>query len=236
MPVGIGRSIGGNGGFGIAAEAAARRAIQEPRLGADMEVTARLDGFFHRVQRHFQTLRHEIGHVELHPAHRFGLGVDIGRDLPAAMRGGGRQRQSPVGAARGQLVAGHGDAAHFDTIGPLGNKGQRRGNGRADAVAQHGHRLHRLAGAIDAALGIKPCIDGAGTGAAAHAAVGQIEGRTAQVQEGEVTVRPIRHHHHRLVAAGGLHQAGIEIGAAIAIGGDAGQFVVVVRHKRQLDA
>ena len=78
--------------------------------------------------------------------------------------------------------------------------------------------MHGFAGAIDAALGIEIGVDRAGRGAAADAAVGQIEGRAAQIEEAEIAVVAIGHHHDGLVAAGAAEQAGIEIGAADRIG------------------
>ena len=231
-----GIGIDGDGGFAVAGQVRGGRAVQELCLGPDMEILARRNRLFPRAERYFQPLGHKIGDIELHPADRIGLGVDIGADLPAAMRRAGRQIQIPGGASGQKLVATDGDAAHLDPVGALGHQGQRRVQCRAHPVTQHGHGAHRLAGAINAAFGIKPGIDGAGRGMTAHAAIGQIEGRTAQVQEREIAMLAVGHHHHRLIAAGGAHQARIEIGAAIAVGDGAGKLVVVARDQRHAHA
>ena len=116
---GIGIEVGLDRRIAIARQRAARCAIQEARFGADMEIAARLDGFVQRRQRHFQALGHEISDVELHPAHRFGLGINVRGDLPAAMRGGRAERQGPGRAAGGQPVAGYGYASDLDAIRAL---------------------------------------------------------------------------------------------------------------------
>ena len=231
-----GIGVGGNGRLGIAGQAAGGRAIQKARLGPQPEITARRDGLVQRGQGHFQALRHEVGHIELHPADGGRLGIDEGRHLPAAMRGAGGQRQAPGGGARRQPVARHGDAADLDAVGTLRHQGQRRRQGRANTIAQQRGGMDGFAGTIDAALGGQPGVHRAGAAAPAHATVGQVEGRTAQVQEGEIASVAIGHHHHRLVAAAGAQQPGVEIGPAAAVGDGGSQFVVVARHQGQLDA
>ena len=86
-----------------------------------------------------------------------------------------RTRQVPVGtaelsgtrhaAAARALIGQHG-AAEFDAVGPLDHQRQRpAGHGVALPVAQQRGEIDRLAGAIDAALGIDE-----GVGAGRHRA------------------------------------------------------------------
>ena len=69
-------------------------------------------------EHHLQPLRHEIGDVEADAAHGVGLGIDIGRHLPAAMRRGVGEHQMPVRGTAVQIGGRHHRLAEFDAVGP----------------------------------------------------------------------------------------------------------------------
>ena len=186
LEFGIGVEVARDLGGAFARQAGRRRAIEEAAFGADADRLAGVRDLGLRRQRHFKALRHEVGDVELHAADRIGLGIDIGGDLPAPVRRTVGEIEPPGAGARHQLVARNRDAGHFQAIRARRDQRQRRGHRRADAVAQHGGGLHGLAGAIDATLGIDIGIDRAGRLAPADAAVGQVEGGAAQIEEREV--------------------------------------------------
>ncbi len=146
------------------------------------------------------------------------------------------QVQHPGGGARLQPVTRNRGAPCFDAIGALRHQRQGRTQRCTDTVTQHRHQLHGLAGAINATLGIEERIRRAGRGTTAHAAIRQVKGRTAQVQQVEIIGRAIGHHHHGLFAAGGAEKPAGEIGAAIAAGDRGCQHIVVAGHQRQAHA
>ena len=83
--------------------------------------------------------------------------------------------------------SGTSDAAIFDAVRPLDHQRQRHvRRRRALRVAQQRRHVHGLAGAIDAALGIDEGIEPGRHRPAGDAAVGQIEGRRFQAEEGVV--------------------------------------------------
>ena len=84
-------------------------------------------------------------------------------------------------AGRAQRVA-----RELGAVGPLDDQRHRHVLERVGrVVAHHGHELHRLAGPIDAALGVEEGIDRAGQGAAVDAAVGEVERRLGELEPGE---------------------------------------------------
>ena len=62
-------------------------------------------------------------------------------------------------------------------------------------VAQQRREVRRLAGAIDAALGIDERIEPFRSRPAADAAIGEIERRLLEIQEGVVALAVARHQH-----------------------------------------
>src|SRR5690606_19456112 len=73
-------------------------------------------------------------------------------------------------AVRTQHPEGEGAVAPGRAVGPSGER----------------HRVHRLAGAIDAALGEDVGVDGAGRLATGHAPVAEVERRIGEAEEGEL--------------------------------------------------
>ncbi len=103
------------------------------------------------------------------------LGIGVGVDRPFAGRRVGEQRHGE-GAAAEPLV-GDARALVFDAVGTLDDQRQRQtALGLALGVAQQRGDEHRLAGAIDAALGVEERVERARRVASADAAVGEIEG------------------------------------------------------------
>ena len=229
-------AVRGELGGAFAGETGCGRAVEKAAFRFHMEVFICAQHFLLRGQRHLQPLRHEIGDIELHAADGGAFGIDEGRDLPAAMRRGIAQRHVPHRGAGGERLAGHGGARELHAVGTRGDQGERRGDSGADAVAQHRGRMDGFAGAIDAALGIQISVDRTGRVAAADAAIREIEGRTAQIEEAEITVRTIGHHDDGFVAALAVEQTRIKIGAALPVGRYGGEHIVVARHQRELHA
>ena len=116
---------------------------------------------------------------------RFGIGE--GAHAPGAGRRRGDQRHRQRAAA--DALVGHDGAAIFDAVRTLDHQRQRHAErGDALAVAQQRGDMHGLAGAVDAALGIDERIEAGRHRAAGDAAVGEIEGRRLQAEEGVVAL------------------------------------------------
>ena len=201
-----------------------------------MQRGAGAEDLFFRRQRDLQPLRHKIRHIELHAADRISLRIDIGRNLPAAMGGGFTDCHRPIGRTSLQCRAGKRGAGGFHAVRAARHQGQRRIGGGAKTVAQHSDRAHGFAGAVNPAIGIEIGIDGSGCGPATNAAVGQIEHRAAQIEEGEILLVAIGHHGHGFVPTLAAKKPGGEIGAADIIGHRIGEHIVVARDERKLHA
>ena len=107
--------------------------------------------------------------------------------MPGARWRRGRQRQRK--AVTAQPLVGDHDAAEFHAVGPFDNEGQRNiERGGAARIAQYRSQKGRLAGPVDAALGIDECIEPGWRGTAADAAVGEIESRRLEIQEGVIAL------------------------------------------------
>src|SRR5580693_7012469 len=134
------------------------------------------------------------------------------------------------------LVRDHG-APEFDTVGPLHHEGQRHTErGTALSVTQQRGDVGGLSRAIDAALGIHKGIKPVRRRPAADAAVGQVERRRLQAEEGEVTRRIGGGEKRGGSAALPTRQAGFEYRLPAAVGLARGEYLVAARNKPQLDA
>ena len=96
--------------------------------------------------------------------------------------------------------------------------------------------MHRLAAAIDAALGIDEGVDGTGNGAPLDAAVGQVEGGLGEVDEAVVALGALRHDEGWRVAAFAIEEPAVEGGRAVVIRGGGGQHLVVARDEADIRA
>ena len=94
----------------------------------------------------------------------------------------------------------------------------KAGDGVGAGVAQQGGQEHRLARTVDAALGGGEQIERAGIRSAGDAAIGQVEGRPGDVEEGIVAVVRLGDQQLRGIAALAAGKAGGEVGATIGIG------------------
>ncbi|GMA77820.1 hypothetical protein GCM10025880_42370 [Methylorubrum aminovorans] len=102
-------------------------------------------------------------------------------------------------------------------------------------IPQQRGELHRLAGAIDAALGKHIGLGPAGCRPPPHAAVGEIESAERQIEEA-VIVADLRHHEARRETALAAGEAGGEGGVALAVGLGGGEHVVVAGDEPDLGA
>ena len=161
------------------------------------------------------------------------LRIGEGPHPPGAGRNRGIERQRQAASARA-LIGQH-RAAEFDAVGPLDHQRQRTvGDRIALAVAQQRGEIDRLAGAIDATLGID---EGIGAGrhlAPGDAAVGQVEGVGFQAEERIVGLVAGDGQQRRRQAALAARQSGLEQHMAGIVGLAGGQDFVVARHQPHL--
>ena len=87
--------------------------------------------------------------------------------------------------------------------------------------------MHRLAGAVDAAIGIEIGIDRTRLRPAGDAAVAQIEGGAADFEKIEIAVLAVGHDRKRLVAAAAAHEPARDPGEPVGVAGHARQLAVV---------
>ena len=138
-------------------------------------------------------------------------------------------------AAAKPLVRHHG-AAILDAVRPLDHHGQIDiGNGDADGVAQQRGHIDRLAGAVDAALGEHESIERAGRLAPRDAAIGQIEGRAREIEEGIVAAVAGCDQHGRSLASFAAGKPRLEGDRAVGVGLLDREHVVVARKQPDLD-
>src|SRR6202011_132097 len=77
----------------------------------------------------------------------------------------------------------------FDPVRPQQSQSDRQTRNRIGLVVAHqGDQLDRLAGPVDAAIGVEEGVDGTRLRAAADAAVAQIESSAANLEKVEVAV------------------------------------------------
>src|SRR4051812_26007589 len=88
--------------------------------------------------------------------------------------------------------------------------------------------MHRLAGAVDAAIGIEIPIHRPRLGTAGNAAIAQIERGAADFEKVEIAVLVIRHYCKRLVAAAATHEPARNPGEAVRVARYPRQLAVIV--------
>ena len=187
-PVGEGRRVHREHELRIAREAGARRAIEEARRHRHRHHLPRHQLACGRGRLHGQAFGHEGIDAEAGSPdrRRFRVGQRLHR--PRTRRGAAAQRHRPEQRRtrrafrrqlREDLPAGAADAQPHRQV--------HRGAGR---VAQQRRDLHRLAGAVDAAVQPEEGIEGGRMRAARGTPVRQVEGRGLKVECGEI--RPIR--------------------------------------------
>ncbi len=103
------------------------------------------------------------------------------------------------------------------------------------AVAQQRRHLHRLAGAIDAALGIDESVETGWDHAAGDAAVGEIKGRRFEAQEGVIALAVAGDQQRRSQGAFTAREIGLELGVAGIVGALARKHLVGARKEPNFD-
>ena len=159
-----------DGDLALDAEVGGRRAVEIAASHLDEARLLRAQRLAGGLELELQTLGNEILHQERRLRDRRGLGVGVHLDAPRP--GHGRRRQRKLGGAPAETLVGQREARMLDAVGP--REDQRHGHRRRGAVARaHKRRqVHRLAGAIDAAVGVGEPIHRPRLGPAADAAVG----------------------------------------------------------------
>ncbi|GJE71390.1 hypothetical protein CHKEEEPN_2936 [Methylorubrum podarium] len=215
-------------------EPRARRAVEVARGDVDDRRLAAGEARRLRGEAHLQPLGHVILDEPARFADRRRLRIGIGRDPPRAVHRARHQRQGERAPA--EPFVGHRRAAILDAVGPPHHQSQRQAaHRRALRVAQKSRELHRLAGAVDAALGEDVRLRPARRRAALHAAVGQVEGAEREVEEA-VIVAELRHDEARRQPALAAGEAGGEGGVALAVGLGDREHVVVAGDQPDLGA
>ena len=163
---------------------------------------------------------------------RFGSAKARTRQVPL-----GADDTNPTDSARPpKTLVGNDGAAVFDAVRPLDHEGQRYvEHGHALAVAQQRCDLHGFSRAVDAALRIDKSVEPGGDRAAGDAAVGQIEGRRFEAQEGVIAVAIACDQHGRRERALAARQVGFEMHLTGVGGAFARKDFVAAREQAYLD-
>ena len=204
------RNLAGDG------EVASRCAVEIARSQVDGCRLTAPQGVHLRRQGQFQALGHVILDQEARLSDGGSLGIGIGGHAPGAPQRArqDRDRQSPAA----ETLVLHQIAAIFDAVRtPHHNRQRQSRHRRAFAVPQQRRQRHRLAGAIDTALGVEIGVHGARDGASFHAPIRQIEGRGPEIQKAVIDALR-RHHESGSEPAFAAREAGIEGGHAQGIG------------------
>ena len=136
-----------------------------------------------------------------------------------------------------QALVRHRGAAKLDAVGPLDNKRQRHAQRRcALRITQQRGEISGLAGAVDAALGIDESIETVRCRPAANAAVGEIEGRRFEAEEGIVVLSISRGQHGGSGAALPARETRLELRVTARVGTARGQNFVAARNQSHIDA
>jgi hypothetical protein len=179
-------------------------------------------------------LRHEIPDFELDAPDRRSRRIDQRLDAPPAARRAACERHFLAETARG--LRRKAEALRLLPIGTAQEQGERQGiDGAPLRVAQQRHDIDGVAGAVDAALGVEEGFDRARAGTAGDAAIRQVEGRAAEIEEGEVAL-PIGQKRRRGVRAGPAQQARRECRLALCVGRRLAEHVLARGNKGQLHA
>ena len=215
----------------------ARRAIEEADIGRDRARLVRL----HRnlvvgldVER--DALRHKVLDRE-GLSSDFADAVDFSRDAPCATRSRFRDGEGVDHGAVELLGILEAQAPGFEAVGS-------EHSDRASTVAEREGRriaderrdLHRLAGAIDATLGVDKSVGGLRRRTSADVALGQVDRRAFEVEDREVAIGRVGHQHARGDIALAAHDRASEVHAAGIVRIAAGEDLVVARDELELDA
>ncbi len=214
-------------------ELGAGRAIEVARLDIELSRLARAQRRALRLDVGVQPLGHVILDQKARLADRVALGIGIGLDAPGAGRGAADQRQRE-GAAAAALILDR-SAAIFDAVRPPDDERQRQtGDGDALGIAGERRQVNRLAGAIDAALGVEEGVEPFRSDPALHAAIGEVEGGLLEVEEAVILAGARRHEAGR-EAALAPREAGVEAGEAVGVGRGRAEDLIVAGEELHLD-
>ena len=126
--------------------------------------------------------------------------------------------------------------AKFDAVRAFDDEGQRHvERGGALRVAQQSGQVSRLAGAIDAALGIDERIQPVRRRTAADAAIGEIEGRPLEAQEGVIALAVADRQHGGSRPALTARQPGLEKRVSARVAATGGKHLVAARDQAHID-
>ena len=196
-------------------EIGGRCAIEEMSIDTQLRRRAARNDFGRRSEIEFDAVGDVILDQEVCLANRRTLGIGIGDHAPGTGRGRRNDRHAPAMAAEA-LIGDHG-AAIFDAVRALHHQSQRRRSRNAARVAQQRGHTHRLAAAVDAALGIDERVQSGRHLPPGDAAVGQIESRRFQAEEGVIGLVGRNDRGRRLTALA-ARQTGFEMNEAVVVG------------------
>jgi hypothetical protein len=219
--------------FGGAGQAGAGRAVQEARCDGHFQRAAGHQRAGDRAGIHFQAFGHEGVDAEGGAADRRGVGVGEGLDHPLAEGRAGGQAQRP-GDGAAILTRRH-DLLRDLPVRAAQPQADRQVERLAGGVADQHAGIHRLAGAVDAAVEPQEGIDRAGMRAAGGATVGQVEGGGFE-REGRDVVGGLGVDRDGRHGAGAAHQRNGEAHQAIGAGAGFRQDLVVAGHQHDAQA
>ena len=211
-----------------------RRPIEIASVDSDLRQVGLGDALGRGGEVKFEPVRHVVLDHETRLADRGALGVGEGAHAPGAGRRGWHQRDRERMPAHA-LIGDH-RAPVFDAVGTLDHQSERDAQRREPLrVAHQRSDLHGLAGAIDPALGIDEGIEAGRYRAAGNAAVGEIEGRRLEVEEGVVAAGVGGDHHRRRLRAFAAGQRLLELHVAEVVGALGRQNLVAAREQADFD-
>ena len=215
-------------------EPARRRAIEEPRVERELNRFAGIDDRLHRLKGEVEPLGNIILEQELDPADAVAFRVGVGFDRPFSRRRAGEQRDGE--GAPAEPLVGRGRALVLDPVRPLDDQRQRQAWFRhALRVAKQGGDEHGLAGAVNAALGIKERVEAARRIAPRDPAIGEVEGVLGEAEKA-VVVAERRDHKARRRAPLAAREARIEIDPPVGPGRLHRQHFIVARDELERHA
>ena len=225
---GIALDLGGRADDDVALEreVGGRGAVEELSIDGEHGRIVRSDRWRVGREGELDALGHEVLDEEGGAADRRRLRVGIGVEAPGA----GHRRGDEIDRQRAatETAVGGGGAGILDAVRARHHQRQRqRGDGIGTGVAQQRGGVNGLAGPVDAALGVNEGVERARRGAAVDAAIGEVEARGGEVEEGVVAVAHRGGEDGRRHAATPGGEAGGEDNVAGRVGrGGAEDFVV----------
>ena len=154
------------------------------------------------------------------------------------MPGSGRRSLGDrhIEAAPAQALIGDQHASILDAIGTLDHE-RKRHAGRSDVlrIAQQRRHMHGLTGAVDAAFGHHECVKPLRRWTTCDPAIGQIERRSAQIEEGIVAARIGGDQQRRRRTPLPARKSRLEQCVAIDVGLAGRQHLVVAGDKPHID-